>query len=209
MGGIELGHGFETRKVDALMAQRRPITGERLNHLARAELTQATKIHQQAGQAPLQRVHACHHAQGHTETGLDAAKGCDHMTVALAQRGVGHPRASQCRNKGLERRADRARIDPRQWMPWLLARQRCQRVVRRRPLPMLRHRMHRQKIQQAAGKQNATTTAHLNARQAPLCGKERRRHARHAGADHGNVVSPGCCAAHDLTSRASSASSAA
>ena len=131
------------------------------------------------------------------------------MAVALAQRGVAHARASQCRNKGPERRADSARIDPRQWMPWLLARQRCQGLKRRLPLPMLRHRMHRQKVQQAAGKQNAATTAHLNARQAPLCREQRRRHARHAGADHGDVVSPGCLQAHDLTSRATLASSAA
>ena len=209
MGGVQLGHGFEARKVDALMAQRRPITGQRLDDLSRAEFTQTTKVHQQAGQAPLQRGYARDHGQRHAEAGLDGAYRCNHMAVAFAQRRVSHPGRSQGRNKGLERRADRSSIDPRQWMPGLLARQCCKCLKRRLPKPMFCHRMHCQKIQQTAGKQNAAATADLDAGQAPLCGEQRRRHTRHAGADHGDVVSLCCCAAHGLPSRATLASSAA
>ena len=72
---------------------------------------------------------------------------------------------------------------------------------------MRRHRMHRQKIEQAAGEQDAAAAADLDARQAPLGGKQGCCHARHAGADHGDVVALGRDAAHALTSPAASASS--
>ena len=209
MNGVDLGHGFEARKLDALVPQRWPFLGQRLNNLACTELAQATEVHQQARQSLRQRSNARHHGQRHAVTGLDGTNRCDHVAVVLAHLRVRHPGRSQGRDKALERCANREWIDLRQRMRGLLTRECCQCLKRRLPQPMLRHRLHRQQVQQTTGKQNAATAADLNARQAPLGGKQRRRHTGHAGADHGNVVALGCCVAHGLTSHATAASSVA
>ncbi len=202
MRGVQLRHGLESGEVDPLVAQSRPAIGERRGDLPRAELAQAAEVDEQARRPRvrrLQQVRTGDHRQRHLERGLERPERGEHAPVPPAQRSVGQAGLAQRRDEAFERRADRAGIDP------------CQRIVRLLPREFREggigrahrrpgHRVNAEQVEQAAREQDAAAAADLDAREAAFCGEQRRRHARHPGADHDDVATVPTSARHGVAS---------